>query len=330
MRRTSSNRANEKAGYITSYQSKLSLMKTVFCLLAFALFLAMSCSPLKKSTINNTTTFDFEAHRGGRGLMPENTIPAMKNAIDLGVTTLEMDVVISKDRKVVVSHDPFFNEYITTTPGGKYLSKQEASEHPIYQMTYDSIRKFDVGLKLHPDFTKQRKVAAYKPLLSELIDSSEAYAKTKGHTIRYNIEIKSNEKFDSIRHPDPPAFSELLMQVLKDKNILDRTTIQSFDVRPLQYLHKTYPAVTLSYLVEKTAGTFQEQLGKLGFVPNIYSPQYAMLTKEMVEQSHAKQMKVVPWTVNTVKEMNTLIEMGVDGIISDYPDLIVQVSPNKK
>ena len=305
-------------------------MKTFFCSLVVAAFIATSCSTLKKSTINNTITFDFEAHRGGRGLMPENTIAAMKNAIDLGVTTLEMDVVISKDRKVVVSHDPFFNDAITTTPQGKYLTKKESPEHLLYQMTYDSIRKYDVGMKPHPDFPRQQKIAAYKPLLSELIDSTEAHAKSKSRTIRYNIEIKSNEKFDNVRHPTPQDFSELLMQVLKDKNILDRTTIQSFDVRPLQYLHKSHPAVTLSYLVEKAAGTFPQQLDKLGFVPNIYSPQYAILTKEIVQQSHAKKMKVVPWTVNTVKEMNALIEMGVDGIISDYPDLFVQVSPNKK
>lgn len=304
-------------------------MRTVFCLLAITAFIAMSCSPLKKSAINNTTTFDFEAHRGGRGLMPENTIAAMKNAIDLGVTTLEMDVVISKDKKVVVSHDPFFSDVITTTPEGKSLTRKEASEHLIYQMTYDSIRKYDVGIKPYPDFLRQKKMAAYKPLLSELIDSTEAYAKSKGHTIRYNIEVKSNEKFDGIRHPEPKAFTDLLMQVLKGKKTLDRTTIQSFDVRPLQYLHKTYPAVTLSYLVEKTSGTFQEQLNKLGFLPNIYSPLYTMLTKEIVQQCHARKMNVVPWTVNTVEEMNALIEMGVDGIISDYPDLFAQVKLRK-
>lgn len=303
-------------------------MKT-FCLLTITVFIAISCSPLKKFTINNTTTFDFEAHRGGRGLMPENTIAAMKNAIDLGVTTLEMDVVISKDKKVVVSHDPFFSDVITTTPEGKFLTEKEAPEHLIYQMTYDSIRKYDVGLKPHPDFPRQQKIAAYKPLLSQLIDSTEAYAKSKGRIIRYNIEVKSNEKFDGIRHPVPQAFTELLMQVLKDKKTLDGTIIQSFDVRPLQYLHKTYPAVSLSYLVEKASGTFQQQLDKLGFIPNIYSPQYAMLTKEIVQQSHSKKMKVVPWTVNTVEEMNTLIEMGVDGIISDYPDLFAQVKLRK-
>ncbi len=304
-------------------------MQINFCSLAIIAFIAISCSTLKKSPISNTPTFDFEAHRGGRGLMPENTIAAMKNAIDLGVTTLEMDVVISKDRKVVVSHDPFFSDVITTTPEGKHLSKQEAPEQLIYQMTYDSIRKYDVGIKPHPDFPRQKKIAAYKPLLSQLIDATEEYTKSKGRTIKYNIEIKSNEKFDGIRHPEPKAFTQLLMQVIKDKNIRDRITIQSFDVRPLQYLHTTYPAVTLSYLVEKDSGTFQQQLDKLGFIPNIYSPQYAMLTKEIVLQCHAKKMKVVPWTVNTVEEMNALIEMGVDGIISDYPDLFTQVKLRK-
>jgi glycerophosphoryl diester phosphodiesterase len=305
-------------------------MKTFFCLLASAAFIVMSCSPLKKSSINtDTSAFDFEGHRGCRGLMPENTIPAMKKAIDLCVTTLEMDVVISKDKKVVVSHDPYFNENITTTPEGKYFSKNEAADLLLYNMPYDSIRRYDVGLKPHPDFPKQQKVKAYKPLLSELLASAEAYAKSKGREIKYNIEIKSNEKFDGIRHPAPPAFSELLIQILKDKNTLNRTVVQSFDVRPLQYIHKTSPDVTLSYLVERTSSTLSELLKTLGFIPTVFSPHYSIVTKEIVQQSHKKGMKVVPWTVNTVKEMNGLIEMGVDGIISDYPDLFSQVQQRK-
>lgn len=303
------------------------MMRTGIYILAVAAFIMVAaCTASKRSVMaNKRATFDFEAHRGGRGLMPENTIPAMKNGIDLGVTTLEMDVVISKDNKVVVSHDPFFNENITTTPEGKYLSKAEGEEHLLYRMTYDSIRKFDVGTKPHPGFPGQQKTAAYKPLLSELIDSVEGYAKSKGRKVRYNIEIKSVEKFDGVRHPGPQIFSEMLIAVLKDKKILNRTTVQSFDVRPLQYIHQKYPSITLSYLVEKTSGNFEEQLNKLGFAPEVYSPLYTMLTAEIVMGCHRKGMKVVPWTVNTVKEMNDLIVMGVDGIISDYPDLFAEL-----
>jgi glycerophosphoryl diester phosphodiesterase len=304
---------------------KIIMMKKVFYSFALAAIM-ISCTTAKKAAlVNNQSGFDFEAHRGGRGLMPENTIPAMKNAVDLGVTTLEMDAVISKDNKVVVSHDPFFNEAITTTPEGKYLTKKEAEEHLIYGMTYDEIRRYDVGIKPHPGFPQQKKINTYKPLLSELIDSVEAYAKSKGKTMRYNIEIKSKESTDGIRHPEPKAFSELFLAVLRDKKILDRTIVQSFDVRPLQYIHKTYPAIKLSYLVENTTAPLQEQLDKLGFVPEVYSPNSSLVTKEVVSQAHQKGMKVIPWTVNTVEDMNAIIAMGVDGIISDYPNLFTQL-----
>src|SRR4051794_38688391 len=123
----------------------------IYLILAFNLhFFAMSQS-------KSVSKLDLQAHRGGRGLMPENTIPAMENAIDLGVTTLEMDVVISKDNKVVVSHDPYFNEIITTTPEGAFLTKDSAPRYLLYLMPYDSIKKFDVGSKPHPDFPRQQK-----------------------------------------------------------------------------------------------------------------------------------------------------------------------------
>ena len=115
--------------------------------------------------------FNKEGHRGTRGLMPENTIPAMYKGIDLGANTVEIDVLYSKDRKVVVSHDLYFNADITTTPEGKYFDKKEAQQRLLYNMTYDSIRKYDVGMKPYPEFPQQRKMPAYKPLLSELIDS---------------------------------------------------------------------------------------------------------------------------------------------------------------
>jgi glycerophosphoryl diester phosphodiesterase len=123
--------------------------------------------------------------------MPENTIVAMYRGIDEGVNTLELDLHISKDRKVVVSHDPYFNELITTTPEGKFLSEEESRDRLLFTMNYDSIKKYDVGLKPYPDFPQQKKIPAYKPLLAVLIDSSEIYAAQKNRKIFYNIEIKS-------------------------------------------------------------------------------------------------------------------------------------------
>lgn len=300
------------------------MQKTRYSLLVFTAAL-MSCATAQKTNMKQANQFDLEAHRGGRGLMPENTIPAMKNAIDLGAVTLEMDVVISKDNKVVVSHDPYFNDVITTTPAGASLAKKDAANYLLYSMPYDSIRKFDVGMKPHPDFPRQKKIAVSKPLLADLLDATEAYAKSKGKQIRYNIEIKSKEGFDGVRHPAPPEFAELLLKVLADKKVTARTIVQSFDVRPLQYLHGKHPAVQLSYLVEATAGPFDEHMKKLGFTPPYYSPLYTLVTKESVAAAHAMGMKVVPWTINNLADMKRIKDLGVDGLISDYPDLFKEI-----
>jgi glycerophosphoryl diester phosphodiesterase len=305
-------------------------MKTLYYTLALAACMSASCTASKNSSrTGELPAFDFEGHRGARGLMPENTIPAMRKAIDMGCTTVELDVVISKDNQVVVSHDPYFNEVITTTPDGKHLSKKEAEALLLYQMPYDQIKKYDVGIKPHPGFPEQQKINVYKPLLATLIDSVEAYAKTKNKNIWYNVEIKSKEGFDGVRHPAPNEFAERLIAVLKDKGVLQRTFIQSFDVRPLQYIHRAHPSIQLSYLVEKTTTSLEEQLTKLGFLPAVYSPYHTMVTKDVVAQCHQKGMKVVPWTVNTVKEMQDLVALGVDGIISDYPNYFSQLQVSK-
>ncbi|HVG13902.1 MAG TPA: glycerophosphodiester phosphodiesterase family protein, partial [Chitinophagaceae bacterium] len=145
--------------------------------------------------------FDIQGHRGCRGLMPENTIPAMLKAMDLGVTTLEMDVVISGDKKVVVSHDVYFHEAITTAPNGKFLATEESTKLLLYGIPYDSIKKYDVGLKPHPSFPRQEKIPVSKPLLQDLLNATEAYATKKGLSIRYNIEIKSKPADDGKKHP---------------------------------------------------------------------------------------------------------------------------------
>lgn len=266
--------------------------------------------------------FDKQGHRGSRGLMPENTIPAMLRAIDEGVTTLELDVVISKDSQVVVSHDPFFHQNITTTPAGKSLTKKEAANHLLFTMNYDSIRKYDVGLKPHPDFQQQQKIAVHKPLLKDLVIAAEKYAAEKNNPVHYNIEIKSKAEGDGITHPAIPAFAELVIKTLQDLGTINKTVIQSFDIRPLQYLHQKYPDVQTSLLILGTdKRTLDEQLNELGFVPTYYSPHYSLVTSELLKQCHQKNIRVIPWTVNTKKEIEQLKALGADGIITDYPNL---------
>jgi glycerophosphoryl diester phosphodiesterase len=292
----------------------------------FILCAAFSCAVNKNKQTPPMQTFDFEAHRGGRGLMPENTIAAMRHAISMEkVQTLEMDVVITKDGQVLVSHDPYFNANITTTPEGKYVTAAEGQKLILYQLNYDQIKGYDVGIKPHPDFPRQQKIAAQKPLLIDLIDAAETAAKEKKRSIHYNIEIKSKKATDNTHHPEPEIFVEKLLAVLKQKNILERCVVQSFDLRPLQVLHKNYPSVKTSFLVDKEGANVEEQIAKLGFAPTIYSPVYTIVTQALIDACHKNKMQVVPWTVNTKEEIQRLVDLNIDGIISDYPDLFSQI-----
>jgi glycerophosphoryl diester phosphodiesterase len=298
-------------------------------IIAIILFLTIGCMHVKK--INHSPlaagSFDFEGHRGCRGLMPENTIPAYQHAIDLGVTTLEMDVVITKDKQVIMSHEPFFNHEITTKSDGSFVDEKEERSWNIYQMTYAETLQFDVGIKTHPRFPLQQKVAVHKPRLSDVIDSADVYAAVKNkHLPFYNIETKSTAATDNIYHPAPAEFVELIMQVIKEKKIEDRTIIQSFDIRPLQYLHEHYPSIKTSYLFELPSDkTFAERLKELGFLPTIYSPDEKLVSPLLVKQCRELGIKLVPWTINDIKRMKELKQMGVDGLISDFPDLYKQI-----
>ena len=233
-----------------------------------------------------------------------------------------MDVVISKDKQVVVSHDPYFNEDITTKPDGNYLSENERKKLVLYQMTYDEISRFGVGMKVHPKFQQQKKIKAVKPRLSELIDSVENYTKVKNISGKfYNIETKSTPSTDNIYHPEPAEFVDLLVQVIKDKAIASRTIIQSFDLRTLQYLHQKYPSLKTALLIEH-AGTVKDHVAKLGFIPTIYSPEYHLVNQTVIRECKETGMQIIPWTVNNVSKMKELKEWGVDGIITDYPNLL--------
>lgn len=255
--------------------------------------------------------------------MPENTIPAMFKAIDLGVTTLEMDAVITRDKQVILSHEPFFNHIITTKPNGDSVQEKEAHNLNIYHMTYAETRGYDVGKRPHPGFPQQQRMAATKPLLEEVIDSVEAYTKSRNIApVFYNIETKCQPATDTIYHPVPEAFTTLLLEVIYRKKIEDRVIIQSFDFRTLQLLNQKYPAIKTAALVEGSDGrTFNQHIKTLGFTPTIYSPFWKMVTPELIEQCHQKQIKIIPWTVNDKENIDRLKAMGVDGIISDYPNL---------
>lgn len=266
---------------------------------------------------------DLQGHRGCRGLMPENTIPAMLEAIRLGVNTIELDVVVSKDGRVVVSHEPFMNPEISIPPTESKHQFDNDSIFNLYKMTYEEISKWDVGLKKNERFPDQLKISSKKPLLSELIDSVETHiVQNQLKAVKYNIETKSNPTSDGIYHPAPMEFVELLIQVLKEANILEKTIIQSFDKRTIQYLHTNYPSVKTSFLIgDKKLNSLKEILSELGFTPTIISPEYKLIDKQFIKHCHEKGIKVIAWTVNDRTSIKELYDLGIDGIISDYPNM---------
>ncbi|AFK02790.1 glycerophosphoryl diester phosphodiesterase [Emticicia oligotrophica DSM 17448] len=276
-------------------------------------------------TFAQSMNFEIQGHRGSRGLMPENTIPAFKKAIDLGVHTLELDVVISKDKKVVVSHDPFFNPNCTTGPSGNFITKE--TQGNLYQLTYEEIEKYDVGLRGNKDYPEQFKMAVYKPLLEDMIHESEKYAREKGvKPLKYNIEIKSEEKEYGISQPSVEEFSDLVYKVIIKQIPPERVTLQSFDFNVLKFWHKQieekkYKAIALSALIEPFDNNdIQFNLNKLGFKPEIWSPYFAQATEKRVKELHELGIKVIPWTVNRREDMEKVKAVGCDGLITDYPD----------
>lgn len=291
-------------------------------------------------------SFDKQAHRGGKSLYPENTIPAMKNALKMNITTLEMDLAITKDKKVILSHDAFLSPELVTKPDGTYIPKDSGFYYKIYEMPYAKIKTFDVGLKKLNNYPDQKKMKAQKPLFSEVIDACEAYARELKRPLPfYNIETKTRPFSDNIFHPKPKEFVDLMMKIIVEKKIQDRVIIQSFDPRTLEILHKEYPKIMTALLVEKVDDkkrTQQQSYFKnipvekfkmypdhlsgvagdmkfLSFTPTIYSPEHNLVTPQLVKECHLLGMKVIPWTVNTKERLKELMDMGIDGVISDDP-----------
>jgi len=260
-------------------------------------------------------SFDWQGHRGARGLYPENTIGAMQEALKYPVTTLEMDVVISKDHKVVVSHEPWMNATICKAP----------DKLNIYTHTYEEIRKYDCGSLAHPRFPDQMKVMVGKPLLSELISNTEILLKKLGRQkLKYSVEIKSLPKDQANGfQPDVATFVDLVIKDLLAQLPAERIIIQSFDWRVLKYLHEKHPEIHVSALSENLK-TPQDLVSELGFTPKIFSPYFEHLTKEFIDSYHARAIEVIPWTVNQIEAMDRLRSIGVDGIITDYPNLIMK------
>ena len=266
--------------------------------------------------------FSAEAHRGGRGLMPENTIPAMLFTLkNYPVTTLEMDTHITKDGEVVVTHDDYLSRAFTLLPNGSEIPKADAKKYAVYQLNYDNLKSFIVGAKPYDAFPQQQQVKSYIPRLGDLIDSVQHYIKSN-HKKQcfYDIEIKSTVKGDDVLHPKPEKFAELVLAVVKRKGILNYTVIQSFDKRALQFIHQKYPEVRLNYLVNNNK-SYEEHIEELGFKPFIIGASYKDFNPEIIGNAHAYGVKVLTATVNTQEEIEKLKALKIDGIMTDYPNL---------
>lgn len=271
------------------------------------------------STTNESNrAIDIQGHRGARGLAPENSIPAFLMAVELGVTTIELDLSVTRDGQLVVSHEPYFSPVFCLDSGGMVIPADTVIN--MYALDYDQVKAFDCGSKGNPRFPGQKRMETVKPLLSEAIDEIEFYAKFLERTpLRYNIELKTQQGTDTIFHPTPEVFSDLVHALISEKGIWDRVNIQSFDFRTLQYFNQKYPDVRLALLIENEL-PWKENVDSLGFTPEIYSCYYPLLSEKIIDELQSEDMLVIPWTINEKEEMKKLLDWGVDGIITDYPD----------
>ena len=279
-------------------------MRKLLFLLLFVNLISMGQTPV------------IQGHRGCRGLYPENSLPAFQHALELGVTVLEMDVCLSADGKIVVSHEPYMNPLYASFSDGRPVTDATIN---LYQKTYAEIKSFDVGSRGNKLFPEQAHVATYKPLLSEVLALGEAYARKTGRRIEYNIEIKSEPAEYGISQPATvKEFADKVWAVIASQISPSTLILQSFDFAVLKYWKTAINQGRISALVEKESP--EQMLSDLGFVPEIFSPSHKNLTKAQIDFCHARNMQVIPWTINTTAEMQKFSDWKVDGIITDYPN----------
>ncbi len=261
-------------------------------------------------------------HRGARGYFPENTITGFIEAVKMKVDWLELDVVVSKDNKVVVSHEPWMNSKFCSLPDGKPITR--GTKFNLRKMNYDEIKTFDCGKRTNENFTFQKSVPEFKPLLNDAIEKTDAFAAQNSFPLpKYCIELKSFKFFEKRFQPPVKEFCELVYEIIKHPLISERVMIISFDKRVLQYFHSHDKNI-------KTGFTFvnlfsvKRNLKNLGYAPYAFNPYYKRISKKMIDNIHQAGMKINAWTVNSEKKMEQLIKMNVDGIMSDYPDVAIK------
>lgn len=287
----------------------------------FLLVLILTASVFSQSD----RPFSIEGHRGARGWLPENTIPSFIKALILGADTLELDVVVSKDNKLVVSHEHWFSSIISLDKNGKPIPVDKQKDFNIFKMNYAGVRLFDVGSIGNKDFPQQEKMKTVKPLLKDVFREISKYARENKLPLpRYNIEIKSSPEGDGIYHPSPAVFAKLVYDAVKVNKMENSVIIQSFDVRPLQEMRKLAGKLPLAILVGNKDG-FDKTIQKLGFNPETYSPHFSLIDTATVAACRQRGIKIIPWTVNEIADLERMKTFNLDGVITDYPDRAVRV-----
>lgn len=267
---------------------------------------------------------EIHGHRGARGLVPENSMPGFVLALREGADVLEMDMCISSDGQIIISHEPWMNGQICLDPNNAPISESQAKTWNLHNMTAEEIAAFDCGSVALPDFPDQQNLPTYKPTLDQVVELAETVPLLDGAQIRYNLEIKHSAELEPEFCPDAATFAKLVLDKVSALGIADRVCIQSFSAAALEAVHQIDPDITTSWLVG-TEGTVQSQLDKLTFSPDIYSPQWKLIDANDVAQLQGQDIRVIPWTANTKEDLFALIEMGVNGIITDRPDILYKM-----
>ncbi|MFN4122756.1 MAG: glycerophosphodiester phosphodiesterase family protein [Flavobacteriales bacterium] len=261
--------------------------------------------------------FDLQGHRGARGNFPENSIPGFIHAIQCGVSTLELDIVFSKDLDLIVSHEPWMSCEICLDPSGNPIHCNDDRKLNIFMMSLEEIQAFDCGTKFHPRFPEQLKIKTIKPTLNQVFEEIEAFLKLNQRSeIRYNIEIKSYPEWDGVYQPTISVICENVLEILGKYNLAERCVIQSFDSRVIKYLHGKHEH--LAFLIEKHF-EIQDIIDLLGFYPQILSPHYSLVDEQLIQHAQINNFKLIPWTVNDKTFMKKIYEIGCHGLITDFP-----------
>lgn len=275
----------------------------------FTMALFASTVPLMASTDRRILV---HGHRGARARRPENTLPAFRYAIEQGVDFLELDVAVTKDNALVISHDPLINAAICSGP---------KTGVPIHTLTLAELNQYDCGAKQNPLFKTQVPVpGTHIPTLDEVFDLS------RGTTVQFNVETKIFADKPELT-PDPETFTKMILDLVKKHGIEQRVILQSFDPRTLRVMKGLDPSIRRAALFE-TNRDWPEVAKE--FEATIMSPAYALVTKERVAWSHANHLEVVPWTVNKPEDWQKLADDGVDAIISDDPASLIAWLKEKK